>query len=313
MRPPPLLVSLLLLAACAPAADKADDTGDPGGAPACWTDLAPGEAVAVAEGLTDGTEGVAFVDGRLFVSVDDGVVEIGPDGTTTPLATTGAALGLAPAEGGLLVADPGEFTLDGSGDDGRVLFVGLDGSVTELATGLPNPNFVATAPWGEVLVSDDTHDTLWAVGKGGARVWVEGVTSPNGLGFSPEGDRLFAVSTFTSEPPLWVVPVDAGGAPGAPSAWVDLPAGSAPDGLAVDGDGGVLVALNLAGELARVDPDGGLTTLASDLPTPASLAFGEGADWDPCSVYVTSLFGSEVWRVATGRTGVPLTRMAAPG
>ncbi len=40
--------------------------------------------------------------------------------------------------------------------------------------------------------------------------------------------------------------------------------------------------------------------------TPSSLAFGRGDGFDPCSVYVTQLFGSRILRVALGAEGAPL-------
>lgn len=293
---------LLVLLACAPATD---DSAAPVG-PACWDDLAPGAAVPVADGFDAGTEGVAFIGDRLFVSVPDGVVEVLPDGTTAALATTGHALGLAPHAGALLVADPGEFTLDGSGTDGRVLEVGLDGVVTPLAEGLPNPNFVAVTPWGSVLVSDDTNTTIWEI-AGATSAWLDGVASPNGLGFSPNADTLYVATTFAPDPPVSAVPVGVDGAPGTPVSLATLPTASAPDGLVVEADGRVLVAANLAGELVELDPTSGASVvLAQGLDSPASLAFGDGTTWDACSVYVTSLYGHAVTRVAVGRGGAPL-------
>lgn len=295
---------LLLLLACT---SPKDDSADPGPAAApCWDDLAVGASAVVAEGFVDGTEGIALVGERLFVSVPDGVVEVLPDGSNVPLVTTGHALGLAPRGGGLLLADPGEFTLDGSGADGRVLAIGLDGSVETLAEGLPNPNFVAVTPWGTVLVSDDTNETLWELDDG-ATVWLEGIPSPNGLGFSPAGDALYVATTFLPDPPIWAVPVGADHAPGSAEALTTFATASAPDGLAVTADGRVLVAANLAGALIEVDPGtGGTAVLAQDLESPASLAFGDGLTWDACSVYVTSLYGSVVTRVSVGQTGAPL-------
>lgn len=291
----------LLLLACAapPADDSASSTSS-----VCRGDLAPGAVEEVATGFTSGTEGLSFVGGRLFVSVPDGVMEVLPDGTVARLATTTSALGLAPWSGGLAVAAPGAFTLDGSGDDGEVLHVGLDGVVDPLAQGLPNPNFVVATPWGSLLVDDDTNETIWQLGDTGALPWLDGVPSPNGMGFSPDGRTLYVVSTFVSDPPLWAVPIGADGAPGTPVALATLPTASTPDGLAVAADGSVVVAANLAGELVAVDPNtGATTTLASGLDTPASIAFGDGETWDACSLYATSLYGDAVVRVGLDRAG----------
>jgi hypothetical protein len=63
----------------------------------------------------------------------------------------------------------------------------------------------------------------------------------------------------------------------------------------------VLVAVNLGGLIARVDPSTGEATVVADgLDSPASLTFGDGQTWDACSVYVTSLYGDTVSRVVTG-------------
>jgi hypothetical protein len=296
-----MLLGLLL--ACTDPPSSSDDTG---GAPQdCpQADLSP---VPLAGGFSDGTEGLAFARGRLFTSAPEGLYEIAADGSTSLRTSWTQALGLAPAGEGLLVADPGEFTFDGSGDDGRLLRVGLDGGEPQvLAGGMPNPNFVVATAWGEVLVSDDTGQVIYAVDGGGAvRTWLDGVPSPNGMGWSPDGGTLYTVSTFSTDPALWAIPVDGGGAPGTPAAVTTFETGSAPDGLAVDADGGVWVALNLAGEVVRVDPaTGEETDRVEGLSSPASLAFGaEETGFDPCGLYVSSLFGDTVSQVAVGRRG----------
>ena len=290
------LLPIVLLAACTPA-----DTDAPS---VCWTDLAAGATAVVASGFTDGTEGIAFSDGHLFVSLDSGVTEILPDGSTADAMPIPHALGLAPADGGVLVADPGEFTFDDTVDGGVAY---LPGTGAPFATGIPNANALAWAPWGELLVSDDTGDTVWAIDGSTARVWLSGVPSPNGLAFSPSGDALYVATTFAADPPIWRVPVSADGTPGTPVAIATLATGSAPDGLAVGADGAVYVAANLAGAIVRVDPGTGATTeIARGLDSPASLAFGAGDDADPCSLYATSLFGESVTRLSTGGAGLPV-------
>lgn len=308
-----LLVALL---ACTP--HTTDDTALDTAPSVCWDDLAVGDALTLATGFESGTEGITFVDGHLLVGFPTGVVEIGPDGqvgTSTPLDH---ALGLAPAEGGALVADPGEFTFDGSGTDGHLRYVSVSpGYSTDLASGIPNPNFVTTTPWGEVLVSDDTGETIFAVdysdGAGTVRDWLGGIPSPNGMAFSADGSELYVVSTFTPDPPVWHVPVDPDGIPGTPEIIASLDTGAAPDGLAVDSEGKVWVAANLAGELVRVDPvSSAQSTFTSGLATPASLAFGAGDGFDPCSIYATSLYGDTVSRIAVGVTGLAVPKAAAP-
>ncbi len=300
---------LLLLLACA--AGDASDTADTNDTSTCVGDLAAGEAVALAEGFAEGTEGVAFAGGSLFVSSPDGVSSLGARGEVSLVTALTHALGLAPTATGVLVADPGEFTFDGSGDDGRLLHVAPDGLLTVVAFGMPNPNFVLAGPDGEILVSDDTA-AIYAVRDGGVSTWLDAVPSPNGMGYAPDGSAIYVVSTFEPEPPLWKVPL-VDGEPGTPEVVTTFETGSAPDGLAVDAAGGVWVALNLANELVRVDPATGEEThRVSGVTNPASLAFGAGEGFDPCSLYVTELFGDKVWRVATGVPGSTVPLADAP-
>ncbi|MCK6528590.1 SMP-30/gluconolactonase/LRE family protein [Myxococcota bacterium] len=293
-----------------------DDTGPP---PACWDDLAPGAVETVVSGLDGGTEGISFHEGRLWVTRPDALVEVLPSGEVVPHAPFEAALGLAPAQGGLLVADPGEFTFDGSGDDGRLWYASLGGTFTrELAAGMPNPNFVAATPWGAVLVSDDTGDPLYQVDyqssdPGEVTVWTDAVPSANGMAFSADAASLYAVSTFAPDAPVWRVAVEADGTAGEAEVLAHLPAGSTPDGVALDVEGGLWVAANLAGQIWRVDTaTGDAAPFADSLDTPASLAFGAGDDWDPCSIYFTELYGDGVDRLAVGVEGLPVPVAVAP-
>ena len=59
----------------------------------------------------------------------------------------------------------------------------------------------------------------------------------------------------------------------------------------------------LAELVHKVDPEGNDTILATGMTGPASLAFGQG-DFDPCSLYVTSLFTQNLYRVGAGVPGV---------
>lgn len=297
------LLAFLLLGCTGGPADPSDTSGDTSDTSACLTDLPTGEKTAVGTDFPDGSEGVAFSGGVLYVAVPDGVMAY--DGATwTRVATLDHALGLAAADGGVLVADPGEFTFDGSGDDGRLHYVGADGQVTTLATGMPNPNFVLAKGDG-LLVSDDTA-AIYEVRGDRVTTSTTDVPSPNGMGWAADGSALYVVSTFEPEPPLWRIPLE-GGAAGRAEIVTRFDTGSAPDGLAVDADGGVWVALNLANEIVRVDPaTAQITDMIDGVTTPASLAFGAGEGFDPCSLYVTELFGNTVWRVSTGHEGAPL-------
>jgi sugar lactone lactonase YvrE len=92
------------------------------------------------------------------------------------------------------------------------------------------------------------------------------------------------------------------GEAGAPEKWVDFDAPTVPDGVAIDSEGNVYVALNVAGQIAQVTPDGTDSTIAEGLGNVASLAFGRG-EFDHCSIYATDLFDTQLRRVGIGILG----------
>jgi len=252
------------------------------------------------------TEGVTFdAAGRLFVSAlpDEGnnqLLEIFSDGSNEVAAEADSILGLASDARGILAAGIGT---------GDLLLIDPDTGTNEIiASDLGAPNFVVTTPWGTILVSDDSRgettidEVTW---DGEVSIWVDGVPTPNGMVFSLDFSTLYVAATFT-ESGLWRVPVDEDGTAGTPEKWVTFssdPVGF-PDGVAIDSEGNVYVALNFpANKIAKVAADGTVTTLADGVSSAASLAFGQG-EFDPCSLYVTSLLGYQLWRVGTGILGI---------
>ncbi len=275
----------------------------------CATDIQAGEVQAFGDPTPlVRTEGITFdSDGNLYVSaqdptddqVDDQLLDVGTDGTNETVAEAESILGLESDTRGIVAA--------GIDTSSILLIDPSDGTNDVIASGPPlgDPNFVVTTAWDTILVSDDRRGegTIYEVTfDGNVSTWVNGVPTPNGMVFSLDGRTLYVATTF-EETGLWRVPVSAGGEAGTPEKWVEFPSNSAPDGVAIDSEGNVYVALNTAGEIAKVDPQGNATTLATGLLGPASLAFGQG-DFDPCSIYVTSLFSTELSRVGAGVLGV---------
>ena len=284
--------------------------GAGGDARACATDIGVGER----QDFGDPTplvrsEGIAFdADGTLYVSaqdpgddeIPDQLLDVALDGSYESVAEATSMLGLATEARGVIAA--GITTAE------VLLIDPTDGSsevIADSSDGMPAaPNFVVNTPWGTILVSDDSNgeDAIYEVTWDGVvSTWVDGVPTPNGMVFSLDGTTLYVAATF-EEAGLWRVPVSEEGAAGTPQKWVAFD-GSGPDGVAIDSEGNVYVALNGAGEIAKVDPEGNATTLAVGMFGPASLAFGQG-DFDPCSLYVTSLYGNQMWRVGAGVLGV---------
>ena len=112
----------------------------------------------------------------------------------------------------------------------------------------------------------------------------------NSICFSPEGDRMYFADSLSGIVQMCDYDASSGRVgPGRP--FVDTrPHGSGPDGATVDAEGGVWVALVLAGCVARFHPDGSLDrTVPLPVPYPTCPCFG-GAELDV--LYVTSISNS---------------------
>lgn len=299
--PPSLPVILGLLAGCGaptpvPSSICADDT------------LAAGEVEVFATGFVDptGTEGLTFDPaGRLFVGgigVGGGgfVAEVQPDGSWERLLDVAGSIGLVHAFDTLLVATSNT----GDGSAGLIAVDPDARTKTVFATGLPGANFAVGTPWGTLLVSDPSGDAIFEVDAQGTwSTWAEGVPSPNGMAFSPDGSVLYVANTYVN--PSTVGQIEIQGAQAGPiGVLATLPDASTQDGVAIDSAGNLYVVENLPGLIVRIQPDGTWDQLASGVDYGASLEFGRGA-FDPCSLYVTSLFGPDVYRVGVGEIQGP--------
>lgn len=296
--------TLLMLAGCTSSPESAANV--------CAADIGVGEVQPFAMPTPSRTEGITFDEaGNLFVSAlvddendDDQLLEVMLDGTNDVAAEAESILGLASHPTGIIAA--GIRT-------GDVLLIDPATGLSDVIAHVGDePNFVVTTPWGTILVSDDGkvdedtyRDTIREVTfEGVVSVWVEGVPAPNGMVFSLDESTLYVASTFSAGAGLWRVPVSEDGSAGTPEKWVDFGGLITADGLAIDSVGNVYVALNLPGQIAQVTPDGSYTIIAQGVDTTASIAFGRG-EFDPCSLYSTSLFGDppQLWRVGIGIPG----------
>ncbi len=269
---------------------------------ACFDDIAVGEVQQFGLPTPETTEGLTFdADGTLYVSAnnddgDDQLLAFMPDGTFEPVATSESILGLASHPTGIIAA---------AIRTGELLLIDPDnGEAAVIAEDLGAPNFAVVTPWDTILVSDDsfTRETIFEVTFGGAvSDWLVGVPTPNGMVFSADARTLYVAATFEGVG-LWRVPVSASGEAGTPEKWVDFGEASTPDGVAIDSAGNVYVALNLDNEIAQVSPEGTVTTIARNVSSVASFEFGKG-EYDPCSLYATSLFGIQLFRVGVGIPG----------
>jgi sugar lactone lactonase YvrE len=145
-----------------------------------------------------------------------------------------------------------------------------------------------------------------------------GVSLSNGLGWSPDGGTFYYSDTPTGRVDAFDYDLDTG-ALGRRRPFVSLPSGSGmPDGLTVDADGGVWIAVYGGARVERYDPDGRLDAVVEfDIPNITSCAFGGPAldilfittarvdqddDFLAAHPHAGALFSAEV-----GRTGIAET------
>jgi hypothetical protein len=304
-----VLLPLLFLAACAPAVA-------PRNAPPPDQPLP-----VVAERFVTqfrGAEGITFNgEGRLFVGANNQIWEILPDGSTRRLADVYRHLGQAgigPRD--ILAADFGPTNIFGDGassrNDGVIWRFTPEGERTVFATGIADPNAIIRLPGGTWLVSDDGVHDIYRIVDGRAEIWSRAVPFPNGMALSRDGRTLYVAQIFSAVGPvvvdtaIWAIPIrnDRPAGPGRIVARTER----APDGLVADEYGRIYIADNGSGTIRRYDPTTGeMVIIARDMPSVASLVFGEG-QFDPLSIYVTSTAGREgrggtIWRVRVGVRG----------
>ena len=104
---------------------------------------------------------------------------------------------------------------------------------------------------------------------------LRGLTVSNGIDWSPDGATLYHVDTPTARIDAYDYDV-ADGSVGGARRPIELP-GLRPDGLTVDAEGGIWVALFGAGEVHRYAPDGTRTEVV-EVPTPQATSCAFGGD-----------------------------------
>lgn len=117
-----------------------------------------------------------------------------------------------------------------------------------------------------------------------ARLLVDGLTAPGGVAWSPDGSRMYLVDMRT----IWVYDYDSQSARAfAGRRWVVCAeADGSPEGLAVDSEGCVWVAMHWSGRIHRYSPGGDLETILwAPTRRVTGLAFG-GSRLE--ELYVTS-------------------------
>jgi len=143
--------------------------------------------------------------------------------------------------------------------------------------------------WAGTMSRSRTPGTaaLYRVDPDGACARVlDGTTISNGIGWSPDGERMYFIDSTTQRIDVLDFDADTGTIANRCTLIEIDPRDGLPDGLTVDAEGGIWVALFGGGALRRYDADG---TLVAAIPLPATNptcpAFG-GPQLD--TLYVTS-------------------------
>src|SRR4051794_2525782 len=217
----------------------------------------------IADGFVLAEAPVAGPGGEIYVSdvIAGGVHRIAPGGGRTEVLPRRRGIGgMALAAGGGLVVT------------GRTVLCGERELLGE-QPGVTGFNDLGVLPDGSLLVGALTFHPArgeppapGALFAGGERIDTPAIRWPNGIGVSPDGATTY-VADFADGT------VHAGPAHGPWEPWARAPRGSC-DGLAVDADGGVWVALGPGAAVARFGTDGELDELlALDADFVSSVCF----------------------------------------
>jgi sugar lactone lactonase YvrE len=245
------------------------------------------------------------------------VLSLEPDGTVRRTHVGRVAAALRPRrDGGAIIAVERGFTLEDA-----------DGTLTPLAPVWSDPgvrmNEGGCDPDGRFWCGSMAYDqapgaaALYRLDPDGAvHTEIEGVTISNGLEWSPDGALAYYDDTATHR--IDVFDYERGTGLTGRRPFVRLPDEGNPDGLTVDAEGGVWVALFGSGAVHRYTPAGVLDVVV-EVPTPQVTACtlggprrdqllittsreGMGPDEDPLA---GSLFRADV-----GVTGLPAREFA---
>jgi gluconolactonase len=238
------------------------------------------EMLATGYGLI---EGPVWDDNRGLLYADvinGGVFRLAPDGAVTQviehrrgiggmalhenggIVVSGRNIALKPADGG-----PTQVLLADNPDGGWISF----NDITTDGKGRIYAGALSFRP----IDSDDTPkpaDLFLIDLDGGARKVGGDIMLTNGLGFSPDGSKLYHSESRRDR--VRVYDVDANGDLGPHRTFADISDGI-PDGLAVAVDGSVWVAIAHGSRVDVFEPDGGLRrSIPCELPMITSVCFG---------------------------------------
>ena len=249
----------------------------------------------------------------------DEVVRVGPDGRMDVIA---AQPGLSPCglgwarDGALLIVSVRSMLLYRASPGGLEVVADL----SQVASCITNDMVVdvfghafigqagADVPGGEPAPPSPLLrvDPDWSVHRA-----AEELVCANGMVVTDGGRKLLVAETFEDRITAFVLGPD-GGLSGR-SVWVQLPAGSAPDGICLDAEGAVWAACPYLGEFLRIDVTG---TVRESIPVPGrrAIACALGGETGRTLFMVTVDAQDDMADVATTRPSrVEAVEVAVPG
>lgn len=258
------------------------------------TPAPPSEPIPVAQ-VGQFTEGIVIDhDGNLYVSHEDQISKVTPDGEVS-------AWGSTPSPNGhKILADGTHVICD---REGAVYLLDADGNVIRTIAEIPtaaNDVTLDTANGGLYFSSPYGSQEAPEVGKiyhvdtdGDVTIAATGLHYPNGIALRPDGQTLILGESFTNR--ILEFPVTAPGELGEPREFAVMPgaanfdptdhlAGPLPDGMTFDTDGNLYVA-NYGFGVVRVFDTAG--TLTRSIPTGAKFTSNVAFAGDEMNVIYT--------------------------
>lgn len=242
------------------------------------------------------------------------MLALGPDGHVARTHLGRVLSALRPrAHGGMVVALERQFALAGA--DGSV-----DGLGDLWADQAVRMNDGGCDPDGRFYCGSMAYDSAAGRGclyrldpDGSARVVLDGVTVSNGLAWSPDGATAYYVDSQTYRVDAFDYAREPGLSGRRPLVRLD-PSAGIPDGLTVDADGYLWVALHGGGAVHRYAPDGKLDgRVEVPVSQVTACTFG-GADLDRLYITTSRLGAGQAAEPAAGavfRADVAVTGLPA--